>query len=144
MLIYSYWKINRCKLSLGCTSQSGTLYFKFWCAVILLKIINWRCLVWWQQVASDDLTQCRELCVNILLATNQFIYYNFVMLVRVCVSNFVRLQRLLRWYYQEFDNFQCSGVDVVIKNHFISSSSCRRDLWLYHIRFFSKKNVPSC
>ena len=72
------------------------------------------------------------------------VYYDFVILVRVCLSNFVRLQRLLRWFYQEFDNFQCSGWDVVIKYHFISSSSCRRNLWLYHISYFSKKNVPSC
>ena len=72
------------------------------------------------------------------------VYYDFVILVRVCVSNFVRLQRLLRWFYQEFDNFQCSGWDVAIKYHFISSSSRRRNLWLYDISYFSKKNVPSC
>ena len=37
------------------------------------------------------------------------VYHDFVMLERVCVSNYVRLQRLLRWSYQEFDNFsvQC-------------------------------------
>ena len=69
--------------------------------------------------------------------------YNFVMLVRVCVSNAVCLQRLLQWFYQEFDNFQRSAWDVVIKHHFITSGSYHRNLWLYHISYFSKKNVPS-